>query len=70
MQEMLKEQTFEAVIESHLLANGYSTAERDGFDRERAISPEIVLAFIRETQPDECEMNLRNMRRFYLEFPI
>jgi len=53
MRETLKEQAFEAVIESHLLANGYSTAERDGFDRERAIFPEIVLSFIRETHPDE-----------------
>jgi type I restriction enzyme, R subunit len=53
MRETLKEQAFEAVIESHLLANGYSMVDRDGFDRERAIFPEIVLAFIRETQPDE-----------------
>lgn len=53
MRETLKEQAFEAVIESHLLANGYSMVDRDGFDRERAIFPEIVLGFIRETQPDE-----------------
>ena len=53
MRETLKEQAFEAVIESHLLANGYSMVDRDGFDRERAIFPEIVLSFIRETQPDE-----------------
>ena len=26
---------------------------REGFDRERAIFPETVLAFIRETQPKE-----------------
>jgi type I restriction enzyme R subunit len=32
-------------------ANGYVTVNRDGFDRERAIFPETVLAFIRATQP-------------------
>jgi len=53
MREMLKEQAFEAVIESHLLASGYTTADRDGFNRVRAIFPEIVLSFIRETQPNE-----------------
>lgn len=47
------EAAFETVIESYLLANGYINVSRDGFDRERAIFPEIVLAFIRETQPDE-----------------
>ena len=44
---------FETVIETHLLANGYVTVNRDGFDRERAIFPETVLAFIRATQPKE-----------------
>ena len=29
------------------------TVNRDGFDRERAIFPETVLAFIRATQPKE-----------------
>jgi type I restriction enzyme R subunit len=53
MLETLKEQAFETVIESHLLANGYSMVDRDGFDRERAIFPEVVLTFIRETQPNE-----------------
>lgn len=47
------EHSFETVIESHLLANGYVTVDRDGFDRERAIFPGTVLAFIRETQPKE-----------------
>ena len=41
------------MIETRLLANGYATVDRDGFDRERAIFPETVLAFIRETQPRE-----------------
>ena len=45
------EAAFETVIEAHLLAHGYDSIPRKGFDRERAIFPETVLAFIRETQP-------------------
>gem|GEM_PF-5199174 len=45
--------TNEAVIEAHLLQNGYVSAAREGFDRERAIFLETVLAFIRDTQPRE-----------------
>ena len=48
-----REAAFETVIEAHLLANGYVTVNRDGFDRERAIFLETVLAFIRATQPKE-----------------
>jgi len=44
------EAAFETVIEAHLLQNGYVPVAREGFDRERAIFPETVLAFIRETQ--------------------
>ncbi len=47
------EAAFETVIEHHLLGNGYVAIERDGFDRERAIFPSVVLEFIRETQPKE-----------------
>ena len=47
------EAAFEAVIESHLLQNGYVPILDEGFDRERAVFPETVLAFIRETQPKE-----------------
>jgi type I restriction enzyme R subunit len=47
------ESAFETVIEQHLLANGYVSVSREGFDRERAIFPETVLGFIRETQPAE-----------------
>lgn len=43
------EAAFETVIERHLLANGYARVDRDGFDRERAIFPETVLAFIPES---------------------
>ncbi len=47
------EAAFETVIEAHLLGHGYVGVPREGFDRERAIFPETVLAFIRETQPKE-----------------
>ncbi len=47
------EAAFEAVIETHLLNHGYKPVLSEGFDRERAIFPEIVLAFIQETQPKE-----------------
>ena len=44
------EAAFETVIESHLLLNGYVSVPSNGFDRDRAIFPETVLGFIRETQ--------------------
>lgn len=47
------EAAFETVIETHLLQNGYVSVAREGFDRERAIFPETVLGFIRDTQPTE-----------------
>ena len=47
------EQVFETVIEAHLLANGYVSVAGDGFDRERAVFPETLLTFVRETQPKE-----------------
>ena len=53
--KQIGERAFETVIEAHLLANGYVSVPGDGFDRERAIFPETVLEFIRETQPDEWD---------------
>ena len=47
------EAAFETVIKTHLLANGYVTMNRDGFDREWGIFSETALAFIRATQPKE-----------------
>jgi len=47
------EAAFETVIEEHLLQHGYISVAREGFDRERAIFPEVVLGFMRETQPKE-----------------
>src|SRR3990172_1317937 len=51
MGEVTKEHAFETVIEKHFLAHGYVSVDGVGFDRERAIFPETVLSFIRETQP-------------------
>jgi len=36
----------EAAFETHLLENGYVRIAAEGFDRERAIFSETVLAFI------------------------
>ncbi|HAS83409.1 MAG TPA: type I restriction endonuclease subunit R [Verrucomicrobia bacterium] len=49
----IHETAFESAIEGHLLDNGYVAVKPDGFDRERAIFPVLVLDFIRETQPKE-----------------
>ena len=51
--ETVCETAFEAIIEAHLLENGYAPAVGAGFDRDRAIFPEAALAFIRETQSGE-----------------
>ncbi len=47
------ETAFETAIEAHFLQNGYVPVAGGGFDRGRAVFPEIALAFIRETQPKE-----------------
>lgn len=47
------EAAFESVIESHLLANGYTTIPPRTYDPARAIFPDQVLDFIRETQSRE-----------------
>src|ERR1035437_9614279 len=53
MPPRIAEIAFEIVIESHLLANGYTRIAEAGYDRARAIFPETILDFIRETQPKE-----------------
>jgi len=47
------EAAFEIVIETYLLDNGYMSVDKSGYDKERAIFPETVLTFIRQTQPKE-----------------
>lgn len=49
------EAAFETVLVESLLAAGYENLPRDGFDRERAIFPAVVLDFIRSTQPKQWE---------------
>lgn len=49
------EGAFETVIEATMLANGAVPEPAAGFDRERSIFPETVLAFIRSTHPKEWE---------------
>ena len=51
--ERHREGAFETVIDDHLLTHGYVKVEPRGFDRDRAIFPEEVIDFIRETQPIE-----------------
>lgn len=53
MNSTTKEAAFETVIEDYLLDNGYVAVDREGFDREHAIFPDVVLDFIRETQQKE-----------------
>lgn len=47
------ESAFETVIERHLRANGYVQIAPAAYDKARAIFPEEVLGFIRETQAGE-----------------
>jgi len=47
------ETAFEIIIEHHLLGNGYAAIAPDGFDREQAVFPAVIIKFIRETQPKE-----------------
>jgi len=53
MGKRTSEAAFESAIETALLADGYHNLPSPAFDRERAIFPETVLAFIRETQRKE-----------------
>ena len=46
------EETFEALIEAHLLEyGGYEAGSPDAYDRDMALLPETILAFIQDTQP-------------------
>jgi len=49
------EAALETVLFDSLLAGGYENLPRDGFDREQAVFPAVVLEFIRETQPKHWE---------------
>ena len=47
---------FETVIEAHLLQHGYEPVPADAFDRERAIFPLNVLAFIHDTSRNRANL--------------
>ena len=51
--KITREYAFETVIEADLLSSGYYPLLPGGFDREDALFPLEVLAFIRDTQPGE-----------------
>lgn len=47
-----KEMAFEAAIEAHLVElGGYEKVDSDNFDRARCLFPEILIEFIKTTQP-------------------
>jgi type I restriction enzyme, R subunit len=51
MNAVLTEAVFETAIEESLLANGYVAIHGREFDKERALFPNVVLDFIKSTQP-------------------
>ena len=56
-----KEINFEVEICEHLAANGWLYSPKDeGYDRDRALFPEDVVAWVQETQPKEWEALVKN----------
>jgi type I restriction enzyme, R subunit len=51
----IEEKSFESVIETVLLGNGYSVVAQSEFDKNSSLFPGEVISFIRETQPREWE---------------
>lgn len=47
------EAAFECVIDAHLLGSGHSQIVADGLDRQQSVFPDVMLDFIRTTQPNE-----------------
>jgi len=45
------EHTFEAEIEAYLLTHSYESASSKNFDRDKALFPQVVIDFVRATQP-------------------
>jgi len=50
-----KEIAFEKSIEQALLANGYVSLSSTAYDKEKALFPETLIAFIQDTQPKEWD---------------
>ena len=62
MSKQHTERAFEEAIEYDMThGGGYSIVDKDCFDQERAIFPAEVMAFIKQTQPDEWAY-LENIR--------
>ncbi len=66
------EESFEDAIEAHLLQHGgYVELDSDSYDKELGIFPEVVIDFVKETQPeawDELETAHKgNARERFLE---
>ena len=55
MSKRFNEANFEATIEKHLLSHGYAHGDDKNFDKERALFPEDVIAFIQHSQPQEWQ---------------
>jgi len=50
------EEQFEIEIENHLVKHGgYERLESHAFDKNRALFPEVVVSFVKETQPEKWE---------------
>ena len=49
------EETLEALIEEHLLENGYISASPQEYDREKALLPQTLIDFIQQTQEPKWE---------------
>ena len=53
MNQRHQEAAFESIIEAHLLTDGYTAIAPSAYDFERALFPDITLAFIRTSPPKE-----------------
>ena len=60
MSDQSNERAFQDEIISHLTANGWMLGKSGDYDRERALYPEDVIGFVRETQPEAWEKLARH----------
>ncbi|MFC7229427.1 DEAD/DEAH box helicase family protein [Salinirubellus salinus] len=52
MSSKYDEQAFETHIEQHLLDGQYEQLDSDEFDAERGLFPDVLVSFVKDTQPD------------------
>ena len=55
MSKVTSESAFEASIEAHLLANGWSKADPKSYDVALGLIPDDLIGFLAASQPDEWE---------------